>query len=76
MMARAVCLLALVVVAAAIPTMNIPTDAPAKAVHNVEDTLHAEFVAWKAKVLMLLPCAQTRPISRRGGFAGRQASAL
>jgi C1A family cysteine protease len=47
---RAVCLLALLAVASAIPTMNLPTEEPARVVHKVEDALHADFVAWKTKV--------------------------
>jgi KDEL-tailed cysteine endopeptidase len=46
---RAACLMGLVAVASAIPTMNLPNESPAKAVHRIEDTLHGEFVAWKAK---------------------------
>jgi hypothetical protein len=66
---RAACLIALVAVATAIPTMNLPTESPAKAVHNVEDTLHAEFVAWKAKVLCPVVCTNS-PDFAQGGGAG------
>jgi len=46
---RAVCLLAILAVASAIPTMNLPTEEPARVVRKVEDALHADFVAWKTK---------------------------
>ena len=51
---RYVALLALLAVATAIPTMNIPGDKNPSTVHVAEDTMHAEFVVWKAKVRSLL----------------------
>ena len=73
----AVCLLALLAVASAIPTMNLPTEEPARVVHKVEDTLHADFVAWKAKVDLLCSArAQTLPNrAARGGRAEAAAAA-
>jgi len=42
-------LLALVAVATAIPTMNLPTEEPKHVVSSLKDTLHEDFVAWKEK---------------------------
>ncbi len=51
---RYVSLLALLAVATAIPTMNVPGDKTPSTVNVAEDTMHAEFVVWKAKVRSLL----------------------
>ena len=42
--------LALAAAASAIPTLNLPTEEPPHVAAALEDTLHAEFVAWKSKV--------------------------
>ena len=42
--------LALAAAAIAIPTLNLPTEEPPHVAAALEDTLHAEFVAWKSKV--------------------------
>jgi len=41
--------LALAAAAIAIPTLNLPTEEPPHVAAALEDTLHAEFVAWKSK---------------------------
>merc|ERR1712216_767645 len=41
--------LALAAAATAIPTLNLPTEEPPHVAAALEDTLHAEFVAWKSK---------------------------
>merc|ERR1711967_54311 len=41
--------LALTAAASAIPTLNLPTEEPPHVAAALEDTLHAEFVAWKSK---------------------------
>ena len=51
---RHVALLALLAVATAIPTMNIPEDETPSTGNVAEDTMHAHFVVWKAKVRSLL----------------------
>jgi hypothetical protein len=51
---RHVALLALLAVATAIPTMNIPEDETPSTGNVAEDTMHAQFVVWKAKVRSLL----------------------
>jgi len=51
---RHVALLALLAVATAIPTMNIPEDETPGTGNVAEDTMHAHFVVWKAKVRSLL----------------------
>jgi hypothetical protein len=72
---RAACLMGLVAVASAIPTMNLPNESPAKAVHRIEDTLHGEFVAWKAKVLCPVVCTNS-PDFAQGAGCREQAGAL
>ena len=68
---RAVCLLALLAVASAIPTMNLPTEEPARVVRKVEDALHADFVAWKTKVrYFALPRTNSPEPGRAPGGAG------
>ena len=51
---RCVAILALLAVAAAIPTMNLPGDKTPSTVNVAEDTVHSDFVVWKAKVRSLL----------------------
>ena len=57
MLARVASLLAVLAVASAIPSLNLPTVAPSHGFNTtasvVEDKLHSEFVAWKAKVMTL-----------------------
>ena len=53
-MMRGVLLAALLACATAIPSLNFPGhDAPG-AVDAMEDTMHSEFVVWKAKVCILV----------------------
>ncbi len=67
-MLRLASLLAVVALATAIPSLNLPTVAPAHGFNTTaaafEDKVHSEFVAWKSKVSNPRPplsCAATKP---------------
>jgi len=49
---RVLCVLAVLAGAAAVPSLNLPTEAPPHGTPIAPDgKMHSEFVAWKAKVL-------------------------
>ena len=49
---RVLCVLAVLAVASAVPSLNLPTEAPPHGNPTAPDgKMHSEFVAWKAKVI-------------------------
>jgi hypothetical protein len=77
-MLRLATLLAIVALATAIPSLNLPTVAPAHGFNATaaafEDKLHSEFVAWKSKVGKSLPPPVCNKATRSGA-GGRGPSA-